>query len=208
MALRWEVPRFLNSPGRFESVFEDRQVDLSDINEEETENDIWLRQARNLALADWFAGAKSGLKVQDASMWLGLAARWGRNIAKMELESESFEPTLRFPLAAGVDTEVQLTGWVRWLESKMDLKRRAYSFMITGELESNAGLLSVVARDLAAEDFLLVTGVKKGLSYVDDLSEVSIDNADAGPAGGPAPVSPAEPGGSWADFAESAAPVA
>ena len=204
MALRRDVTQFLNSPGRFESVFIDREVDLSGI-DAETVDGSWVERARKVALADWFAGARPGLAVQDASAWFTLAARWGRNLAKLDLESESFEPTLRFPLACQVEVDVQLAGWVRWLESRMDIKSRAFSFVVTGELDKGCGVLSVVAHELVPDDFLLATRAAATLPYVDDLSTVKADEQADG-AG--SPTSLAEPKGTWAEFVESAAAVA
>lgn len=198
MALRREVPRFLNSPGRFEAVFGDREVDLTGI-DNETTSEAWRRQALSLSLADWFEGARGHLAVQEPATWFQLAAKLGETIAK--LEGDDFEPTLRFPLAAGPAFEVQLSGWLRWLGSRMDLERRTLSLLLSGEAEVGGGHVSVIARELGPEDFLLTTTAARTLTYLDDLSAAKADEVEAADSSGREPV------GSWADFVESNAAV-
>ncbi|MCK4658659.1 MAG: DUF2094 domain-containing protein [Phycisphaerae bacterium] len=200
LALRQEVPRFLNSPGRFETHFGDREVNLSGI-DDQTEGDSWLEQARKIPLCDWMSGAQAGLEVQDPQVWFDLVEQWGEKIAG--LESKKFEPTLRFPLAAGIGVEVQTAGWLRWLESRMDLKRRLLTLMVYGDTEQGVGHLVVVARELVAEDFLLLTPAANTLYCMDDLCGVKLDSAEGlnGRESSPAQ-GVYQPSGSWADFVE------
>ncbi|MHC4094135.1 MAG: hypothetical protein ACYSVY_28315 [Planctomycetota bacterium] len=203
-ALRREVPRFLNSPGPFEAIFGEREVDLSGM-DGQSQDDSWMERARKLSLADWFEGAKSGLKIKDPAAWLGYVAHWGDKLAS--LESKTFEPTLRLPLSAGVPSDLQMAGWLRWLESRMDLSRRSLSLMISGDLATSTGQLSVIAREVEPQDFLLMTTAAETLAYVDDLSAASLDK-DASAQNGEAPLGgvPAlEPSGSWADFVKTPA---
>ena len=69
--LRRDLTRFLNSPGSFEAVFSGREVDLGDIDEEACD-DSWVTAGKAMSMADWFAGAKEGLKVKDRRRWLRL----------------------------------------------------------------------------------------------------------------------------------------
>jgi len=205
-ALRREVPRFLNSPGRFESQFGAREVDLSGI-DGETQDDSWMKQARQIPLTDWLAGVRAILKTDDPGDWLGAAARKAEQIAK--LESKEFQPTLRFPLAMELPLEVQTAGWLRWLQSRMYLGRRSLSLMVSGELDRGIGHFSVVTGEVVPEHFLLITPAADTLSRVDDLSdgtpeEVEGQDKNASDAV-PASVRPA---GSWADFVERVAVMA
>jgi len=205
-ALRREVPRFLNSPGRFEAVFGERDLDLSGI-DGETEDDSWMERTRKILLADWFAGAKAGLKVEDPHAWFRYVARWGDNIAR--LESKTFEPTLRFPLSLGVPVEVQMAGWLRWLELRMDLARRSLSLMVCEQLGNSMGQLGVIAREVVPEDFLLLTQMGGTLPYVDDLCAATMEEESPG-EGVQASADSAdafEADKSWADFVESPAGV-
>ncbi len=169
LALGREVARFLNSPGRFEAVFGDREVDLADIDSESTDTS-WLAAAKAVELADWFECARARIKVQDPATWVKLARAWGETLASHE--SATFEPTLRLPLAMRMATESQVAGWIRWLESRMDLKRRCLSLVVSGDTEDSAGSLSVIARVVVPEDFLLLTPLAGTLPYLDDLSVV------------------------------------
>ena len=204
-ALRREVPRFLNSPGRFESQFGEREVDLSGI-DGEAQDDTWLEQARKIPLADWVAAARAVLNTENADDWLGEVERKGEQIAKRE--SKSFEPTLRFPLAIGLPIEVQAAGWLRWLQSRMDLRRRSLSLMFSGELDRAVGHFSVVARVVDPEDFLLISSAADTLSCADDFSNVGQERVEGRDEPEPGTTSgSAAPAGSWADFVERVAIV-
>ncbi len=201
MALKREVIRFFNAPGRFDTVFGEREIDLDGI-DRRGGDDSWSSKAQALPLADWFAGAKNGMAVDDLGTWLGLAARWGDNVAK--LESEPFEPTFSFPLSSGHGVELQVAGWLRWLESRMDLKRRALSLVLTGEPAGEYQRLVVIAREVVSEDFLLLTPLARSLAYVDDLSTVKPSESDDGAAPGEGGNSPPIRLTNWAEFAEQA----
>ena len=204
LALRRDVAWFVNSPGHFETVFGNREVDLDGIDEESIDRP-WAEPAKALAMADWFEAVKPELEVEDQTTWLRLAAGWGDNLSKYE--GKDFEPTLRFPLAMNAVCDVQVAGWIRWLESRLDLRRRLLSLVISGDLESEPGHLAVIARDIVPDDFLLLTSEAKTLVYLDDLSGVKpaeeTDEKIDGEASGFGSGTP----GSWIEFVEAAATV-
>jgi hypothetical protein len=177
MGLRREVIRFCNTPGRFESVFGNRDLELDGINGD-THDNGWIRQAAAISMTDWLAAARSGGgqgsevggRDLNPDTWCQLALRWGEHIRR--LESPEFNPTLSFPLAAGLGWEVQTAGWIRWLESRMDLKRRTLSLIVTDEPAEAPARLVVIAREPMADDFLLLTRLGGTLPYLDDLSVV------------------------------------
>lgn len=203
MGLRREVVRFLNSPGRFEDYFGEHYIDLSGL-DGRSEDDSWVEKARKITMPDWIAAVQSDLQIEDPRAWLHLIGSWGERIA--QLESKTFEPTLRFPLAPGIPLEVQMAGWIRWLELRMDLNRRVASLMVSGELERVIGHLSVVVRELSAEDFLLLTDLAGAHSCVDSLADVKAVGGESESAA-PGTAVPA-PAGSWADFVEGAGAAA
>ncbi len=216
VALRREVTRFLNSPGRFEAMFGGREVNLADIDAQSTDTS-WLVAAKNVGLEDWFEGVQIGMKVKERGAWVRLALAWGDNLA--DHESKTFEPTLRFPLAMRLSLDAQIAGWTRWLESRMDLKHRRVSFVVSGEWEDQVGHLTVIAREVVSDDFLLLTPLAETLPYLDDLSRVEPASvpashptgSDAGPTPQPASESAApSPGsaGNWVDFVCAAVTVA
>lgn len=199
LALRREVARFINVPGRFESSFGDREVDLTGL-DDETVDTSWEGQASAIRLDDWFNGARAGLKIDDLASWLRVVSRWGDSIA--DLDSKEFEPTLRFPLSADISAEVQMSGWIRWLGSRMDLTHRSYSLLVMGEFDNGASRLSVVARDLLPDDFLLLSEAAGTLNYVDDVSEAKVDESECDTAAGDgSSVGGPGPDGRWIDFA-------
>ena len=202
LALRREVGMFLNSPGHFESVFGGRVLDVSGIDTDTTDAG-WQQRARGIRFDDWFKGARGSLRIDDSLTWLRTVTEWGDSIAA--LESKSFEPTLRMPLAREVApgdpaTEVQLAGWIRWLESRMNLRRRNYSILISGAHDDGAPRLSIVARDLLPDDFLLWSDLAHTLPYLDDVSRTQAQAlADVDQVADDR----VNPGGSWMDFAVS-----
>jgi len=200
-ALRREVARFLNSPGRFEMAFGDREIDLSSI-EDGHADDSWLAAAKSVSLDVWFAGANDRLKTKDQQQWLRGVNAWGDHLLK--LDGKSFEPTLRFPLAGGVPLDVQVAGWIRWLEPRMSLSGRSLSLIVCGNLDEEAGDLTVVARAIVPDDFLLLTQKASTLPYLDDLSRT---DTIAGEAQAPAEGSPAAgapvSGATWVDFVQA-----
>ncbi len=179
LALRRDVARFVNSPGRIESAFGEREVDLSGLDDSGADGS-WATAARSAAFSDWFTAAKRGLKIQDEDRWLRAAARWGDALVRHE--AKNFEPTLRLPLATGISLDVQVAGWIRWLESRMDLKRRFLSLIVSGDIESETGSLSVIARTPVSDDFMLLTPLANKLPYLDDLSAVEETDGGGGPA--------------------------
>ncbi len=164
--LRDQIVRFFNAPGRFEAVFGGREFDFSGL-EAEAPDDSWTQSARKLSFADWFREARECLKTEDAALWRRRADEWGASIAK--LEGAEFGPTLRFPLVMNMSIEPQVAGWVRWLEQRLDLNHRHVSLLVSHDSGPATGRLTVVARDLMPDDFLLATPLSGSLQYVDDL---------------------------------------
>jgi hypothetical protein len=199
MKLRNDVVQFINAPGSFKSVFDDRRLDLATI-DGKTSDDSWVQAASEIPMADWFNAAGKEPPTEDLGTWLNRVACRGNQIAA--LESDDFKPTLCFPLAHGIDLHVQAAGWLRWLESRMDLKARTLSVLLTGG-QSDARRLTVIARDLSAEDFLLLTPRWGNLRYVDDLSTVE-ESGNPGGAGIDPGESVEDPASirTWADFVQ------
>jgi hypothetical protein len=202
--LRDQVFRFFNAPGRFEAVFGGQELDLAGL-DDESDDASWVQTARTLSFADWFAAARECLKVEDAGAWCQQAAAWGASIAK--LEGEEFGPTLRFPLVMNMPFDVQVAGWTRWLEQRVDLKRRLLSLIISHDPGAATGRLTVIARDLMPEDFLLATPLAASLPYLDDLCGLRPAATEGSTAGD----APAQQGTRvpehWSDFVEHAAPA-
>lgn len=170
MSLRKDVGHFLNSPGRFESVFADQTVPLADVTADGLDNS-WRDSGRSLDFEQWFNAAAPGMKIDVPQIWLVESARWGNRVKSCE--GKDFEPTLRFPLATKFSLEIQVAGWFRWLEKRMDLARRAVSLLVIGDIESEIGQLVVIARPPLKDDFLLLTPLAGSLPYVDDLSALT-----------------------------------
>jgi hypothetical protein len=169
MALRRQIPRFLNSPGRFDECFGDRFLDLERIDAERNDS-AWLREARQLPMEQWFSRVKDGLKFDQPEAWMQSVHKWGENIRM--LESETFEPTFRFPLSPAAPLDVQLAGWLHWLNARMDLQKRTLSLLVSGDLDKAMGHLTVIARDPEAEDLILFTPVANTVNSLDDLSQM------------------------------------
>lgn len=170
MSLRRHVAHFLNSPGRFESVFADRSVPVTDLTSD-AQDDSWRIEGRALEFSDWFRDAAAGMKIEIPGVWLLQSRHWGERVKSCE--GKDFAPTLRFPLATRFSLEVQVAGWFRWIEKRMDLARRAVSLFVVGDLERETGHLVVIARAPLKDDFLLLTPLAASLPYVDDLSALT-----------------------------------
>jgi hypothetical protein len=197
--LRDRVIRFFNSPGRFDTAFGGREISLAGLSDQ-TGDLAWVAAARSLSLADWFQAVRPCLKADDLDSWCRTTAAWGENIAK--LDSEDFGPTLRFPLVMTIPLEVQAAGWLRWLERHMDLKERLLSLVVSKDASGETGRLTVVAREVVPEDFLLMTSLAGSLSYVDDLcalAEVGAHDSQA-TASGVSDAGPVRAPEYWADF--------
>ena len=195
-ALGEEAATLSEETGRLATVLGERRIDVSGITR--PGDDSWTGPADSLQMADWFAAVPPGLDGQDLDGWLRLVDEWGGNIAG--LESEDFEATLCFPLASALSANVQVAGWTRWLEARMDLERRAVSLIVTRDVGDGTGRFVVIARNhVDAADFLLTTSLAGSLSYVDDLSALRADGA--GPGNDPSePVHAAGSGVTWAQF--------
>lgn len=205
MRLGRDIPRFIKTPSRFETMVGERKVELGgmEVNEKD---ETWIDEARALPMEEWFAAAAQGLLVKDLATWQRLAHRWGDHIARHD--GRHFRPTLRFPLARSITHEVQVAGWIRWLEQRMSMKHRTLSLLLAGENERRPGRLAVIARDLVAEDFLLLTERWSALAYVDNLTEVDVEDHEP-PRSGPEEEEtrdeggPGSPAGSWHDFVQT-----
>jgi hypothetical protein len=207
MGLHHEIVHFLNAPGGFKSLFEDRELDLTGV-DGQSSDDSWLQDASRISMADWFDAAREELGAADLEAWFGHVGRWGDRIAA--LESGDFEPTLCLPLARTVNLHLQTAGWIRWLESRLNLKRRALSLLLTGGSgDGQMRRLFVIARDPRAEDFVLLTPLGSSLRYVDDLCRTEDPAGSArADAQREVPVRKPLPAGSWADFVQAEAKLA
>ena len=192
--LREDVVRFLNSPGRFESAFGDREVDVSELDGSVC-HDGWRPAARALVLDDWLTAARPALKAAEPGALRFIVNDWGKNIE--QLASPSFSPVLRFPLVMSLPFETQVPGWLYWLGGRLDLTERALSLLMAEDANGLTGRLTVVARDVLPEDFLLFTSLADTLPYADDLCQVP-------PPEEPEGVSGAMPA-TWLEFVESRA---
>jgi len=193
VALGREVGRFLRSPGSFDSVFRSRTIELDAVREDACGSD-WARAARHLAWSDWFGAAGPPSKITEANVFLSAVSAWGRRLKAHD--GPAFEPTLTFPVSPSFELDCQWVGWLRWLEARLDVSQRALSFVVT--TDGNAGgvaTFSVAARDLVTDDFLLVAGRSRELSYVDHVSAAPTDATNTDPE---VPVT-------WLDFVSGAA---
>lgn len=197
-SLRSNVTHFLNSPGRFESSFGDRQIDLDELAGDGKDGG-WSSESSSLLLVDWFDQIGLALGTEDRCAWLRAASAWGQNLATHE--SDSFEPTIRLPLAMGLSLDVQIAGWIRWLESSMNIQRRFLSLLVTGEPGQGLGYLTVIAREPIVDDFLLLTSLAETLPYLDDLTRLEIPADTQPPEGSATAALPFEaPDARWLDF--------
>jgi hypothetical protein len=197
MALKHEVIRFFKAPGPFDARFGDRDVDLAGVDGDMPDG-RWRDDARRWEMADWFERARPGLKIDDLTMWYRLVHKWGENIRQHD--ARDFEPTFRFPLAQSLSAQVQSSGWLRWLENRMNLSKRNLSLIISGDVDEGPATLSIIVRELMADDFVLLTRSGGDLSFVEDLVSIK-----APQEGAIVPDVPAEPPRTWADFADSGA---
>lgn len=198
MALRGSVTRFLNMPGRFEATFGDKHVDLGDL-ESGTTNTSWMTDGGSLLLSDWFGQIKPSLRSDGQCAWFRAVSAWGQNLASHE--GDAFEPTLRLPLAMGRSLEVQIAGWIRWLESYMNMQRRFVSLFITGEPGNGTGFLTLIAREVLVDDFLLLTPMSGTLPYLDDLTEIEVpEDVAADEGAGESRCALDSPDARWLDF--------
>ncbi len=164
LKLRDDVVRFERTPSRFENVFGGREFSVDDLNGE-AQDGAWRKQIDEINIDTWFSGIATGLATPDWPVWHGLLERWGNAIAAMD--PEAFEATLVFPLAGNVSTSAQICGWLSWLSSRLDLSKRAVSLFWTAEPDGGPSRLSIVARELIEDDFLLITPISQRLTYLD-----------------------------------------
>lgn len=199
--LRRDVVRFLNSPGRFESVFGERAVNLTGTTNPKPDNTC--ARAKAISFEEWFNSARSGLKIQEPHRWRLAVDQWGQNL--MRHDGRDFQPTLRFPLAMRMPYDWQIAGWIRWLESRINVGRRTFSLVVSGEPSQDCGSLTVIARDVLREDFLLLTPLSRTVPYLDDLLAFG-DGFDDGNTPGLTVGLDAVidgPASSWLDFVEA-----
>jgi len=207
LGLSRRVVRFLNDPGvkgpeQFRTEFADQEVNLDAVSAAPT--DAWIERAKSIRMADWYAATGSTLGSPDLDAWLRRARRWGEMLAQGD--SPGFKAVLSFPLAPErapglprIDRDLQVVGWVRWLEGRVDLKNRPTSLVITDEPAPACSRLTVVLGELAADDFLLLTPLAPHLDHVDDLAAVREDpSAETQPPASDTPTATSV--ATWADF--------
>lgn len=164
LSLRDDVARFERTPSRFDTAFGDRDLSL-DALENGVASSEWRKAAAGVDSTSWFEAVKPLLTTPEWPAWAGLLNRWGELIVSME--GNSFEATLSFPLAGPVERAPQICGWLAWLGKRIDLSNRAVSLLWTEGLGPTPARFSVVIRDLMPDDYLLVTPLASGLSFVD-----------------------------------------
>lgn len=194
LSLRRDVTRFLNSPGRFESYFERREVNLFDIEEGRTETG-WVEAGRGVPMGDWFNKAAPSMRIKKLSRWLEQTKNWGAHIKGRD--GKSFEPSLGFPLAPEIGTDLQVAGWLSWLGRHMALDKRFLSLMVTESNDLSCGRLTVLVRDIIDDDFLLLTPHFATLPYVDNLASMGSDSDEE------VPEDDVQDGMTWTDFVTS-----
>lgn len=198
ISLRGEVSRYFNAPGGFATTFGNREVEMGGF-ETDAPDTAWLTGASALSMNSWFDRARPDVEAESLNAWLDSVGRWGRRIAASE--SNDFSPTLSFPLAPGVDLALQTAGWLRWLEARMDVRRRTLSLFLTVAGNDDARRFMVLAHPPTTEDFLLLTPLAGTLRYVDDLSKQCAPDESSEPAAtGGRPADPA----TWAEFTQNA----
>ena len=207
LGLGRRVARFLNDPGvkgpeQFRAEFADQEVNLDALSTAPT--DGWIDRAKAIRMADWYTATGNALGAPGLETWLHRARRWGEMLAQGD--SPGFKAVLSFPLAPErapgvprIDRDLQVTGWVRWLEGRMDLKNRPVSLVITDEPAPACSRLTVIRGELAPDDFLLLTPLAVDLEHVDDLAAVREEPSPdspppAGETSSPSTVT------TWADF--------
>jgi hypothetical protein len=207
LGLGRRVARFLNDPGvkgpeQFRAEFADQEVSLDALVAPPT--DSWIERAKAIRMADWYAVADDTLGAADLDAWLRRARRWGEMLAQGD--APGFKAVLSFPLAPErapgaprIDRDIQVAGWVRWLEGRMDLKARPVSLVITDEPAPACSRLTVILGELSPDDFLLLTPLVADLEHVDNLAAVREDAPpEAQAAASEAP--PTLTATTWADF--------
>ena len=201
LLMRDLVVRFVNAPARFEGVFGGRTIDLAGLTAEA--GDASLRTAAQATpMESWFAQAVPCLKDGDSASWCAAVANWGGSIAK--LEGDDFGPTLRLPLVMSLAVELQVAGWLRWLARRINVEQRFLSLLVQKDAVHGTGRLTIIARDLIPEDYLLFTPLASTLNFVDDACALGgsrdVNGRSADLPGPPAAAAPK----TWAEFAESA----
>ena len=131
IALRREVPRFLNSPGRFEATFGEREVDLAGVCGGSSD-ESWLSAGKEMPFGEWFGKTRGGLSAGDWEAWERAVACWGENLAKHT--GSRFEATVILPLVMGSFLDAQIAGWIHWLERRFDLRHKFLSLVVVGGL--------------------------------------------------------------------------
>ncbi len=162
-----EVAQFLRGPGNFDSTFRGRKIDVASIVENKSNGD-WTRGAMGLSVGDWFDAARHSMKTREPVAWFEMISRWGEQIRQHDENDHGL--SLRLPLAARTDEMIQLAGWLRWLEQRMDLSKRACSLLLTRNDVSAPSKLTLLARDIEVDDFLLMTPLSAKLDYLDDIT--------------------------------------
>lgn len=192
MALRENVLAHFRSPGRFESNFTGREIELGRLTEQD-KDEPWRRHARAMDVEAWFEAVRPVIRIDSCADWFARVASWGETLRSHD--SESFEATLRFPISTTLSLDAQVTGWIRWLERRMNLKSHVVSMILTTTGRSETGSLTIIAREPIVDDFLLLTPMASTLSYVDDLAELQPKgDSQAGSDGMPR---------HWEDFVDS-----
>ena len=86
----------------------------------------------------------------------------------------------------------------------MDLTGRLLSLIVSGDLEEESGHLTVIAREIVPDDFLLMTSLADTLPFLDDLSQTEAsDGVGPGAGGVSGTCVAAGSAGTWGDFVQT-----
>jgi hypothetical protein len=121
-----------------------------------------------LSVRDWFDATQRFLKTQEPRAWFDMIERWGEQIREHDESDHGL--TLRLPLADSTEERIQVAGWLRWLERRMDLSNKACSLLLTRSEARVPPKLTILARDIETDDFLLMTPLSRQLDYLDDIT--------------------------------------
>jgi len=194
LALERDISHFFRVPGRFDSVFGGRELQMPDFLAADPDT-TWKDAAGELSMGDWLSRA-DGRLADPTARWFERVRQFGRGIVEYAQEQEDFEPTLRFPLVPDMPPVAQACAWLRWLERRMPMDERYVSIFLPVVTTEPTARMTVIARAPVPEDFQLLADKLAPPAYVDDLSKLSPrPNGDAA-------ASDEAPSGSWLEFVE------
>lgn len=177
--------------GRFDS----RAISLQGFDAPVPSRD-WSEAARRLPWLQWFRAVQGPHSMSDAEEWKRVLDTWSARITAAD--GPGFQPNLRFPLARNASWELQVRGWLVWLESRMRLHERFCTCLCATRTAAGDDALNLLARTVVPDDFMLLTSRASQLEYMDWAGRMSASNADAA-----APTAEALPSAAEGEAAEA-----